>query len=673
MGLVSSLFVNLTLKHESFIANIRESQEHAEKFRESIDHNVKRATAVLETFFVLAAAEKLKEGLDRALEYGAGLNALADKAGVSTVAFQAFRFAAGEAGVSTEAFQVGMQKLTRTLGDAKAGSDKALTAFDLIGVSQKEIKNLTPEEALKRTAEALGKIEDPARRAHIEVALFGKSGQEMDPLLRQGAAGVEEAQKRVKELGLTLSEGQADKLHELSNEGKALGESFDASLSKIFADDADGLLELAKAAEKVIVSFSKLGEFMRGGVLTRERDGVIAALKLGFSPSEQTELGTREGAIARDAARIAERQKDVAYAQRNGLTDLPYGKRAAGDLEAARGYLGTDLDSALKDTGGFLLKKKDAEASDGLKDATDKASAFDAAIKGLTKSGDELVARLAAIKANLPTEEIALLIKRAADYAAIAAQGDKITSAQATTLKAAADRNYGLGEAIRTASREQEILNWHAESFAEIARRLDTDSDKYTKQVLASATKLSGDAALQEIDRGITSLHAFHDLAIQTGRQFFGDISGGIAAVITGAAKLGDVLVQSFERAAAALIASKIFDLFGGISLGGGQTIGTFLNFGGARAGGGGVDSGRTYLVGEKGPELFTAPGDGHIVPNDALRGMGGGPSAISVHVTTEPSPLFVQVVSTAVAQGNAAMADAARKAQRPGIARGRG
>jgi hypothetical protein len=42
----------------------------------------------------------------------------------------------------------------------------------------------------------------------------------------------------------------------------------------------------------------------------------------------------------------------------------------------------------------------------------------------------------------------------------------------------------------------------------------------------------------------------------------------------------------------------------------------------GARASGGPVSGGKTYLVGEQGPELFTAPTSGEIVPNDRLRSL---------------------------------------------------
>ena len=55
-----------------------------------------------------------------------------------------------------------------------------------------------------------------------------------------------------------------------------------------------------------------------------------------------------------------------------------------------------------------------------------------------------------------------------------------------------------------------------------------------------------------------------------------------------------------------------------------GGWIGGLLGLGGARAMGGPVSAGKTYLVGERGPELFTPPRSGTIVPNHAL-GQGGG------------------------------------------------
>ena len=59
--------------------------------------------------------------------------------------------------------------------------------------------------------------------------------------------------------------------------------------------------------------------------------------------------------------------------------------------------------------------------------------------------------------------------------------------------------------------------------------------------------------------------------------------------------------------------------------------------FGGGRAAGGPVSAGTTYLVGEKGPELFTPSGSGRIIPNSA---MGGGSNVINITVNGAIDPI---------------------------------
>jgi len=59
--------------------------------------------------------------------------------------------------------------------------------------------------------------------------------------------------------------------------------------------------------------------------------------------------------------------------------------------------------------------------------------------------------------------------------------------------------------------------------------------------------------------------------------------------------------------------------------------------FGGGRAAGGPVSAGTTYLVGEKGPELFTPSRSGSIIPNGS---MGGGSNVINITVNGAIDPI---------------------------------
>ena len=121
-------------------------------------------------------------------------------------------------------------------------------------------------------------------------------------------------------------------------------------------------------------------------------------------------------------------------------------------------------------------------------------------------------------------------------------------------------------------------------------------------------------------------------------KQIYGDIgmtikSGVVDAIqgaVDGTKSLGEVASNVLKN-----IANKVLDvainfaLFGAMSgtgTGGGLLGGLF----GKRAMGGPVSAGSSYMVGERGPELFTPKHGGSIVPNNAL---GGGSTSVVVNV----------------------------------------
>ena len=78
-----------------------------------------------------------------------------------------------------------------------------------------------------------------------------------------------------------------------------------------------------------------------------------------------------------------------------------------------------------------------------------------------------------------------------------------------------------------------------------------------------------------------------------------------------------------------------------------GNFIGDINPFGGARAAGGPVSMGRTYLVGEKGPELFSPGSNGTIIPNKALSGKSSGTTInISVSGAIDPASTARQIAT---------------------------
>jgi len=108
------------------------------------------------------------------------------------------------------------------------------------------------------------------------------------------------------------------------------------------------------------------------------------------------------------------------------------------------------------------------------------------------------------------------------------------------------------------------------------------------------------------------------------------DIKDGIAGLIKGTSTLGDMLNN---------VANKFLDialnqaLFGDVLGAGGKKGGGILGFltGGLLANGGTAAGGKSFVVGEKGPELFVPRSTGTVVPNNKLGG--GGSTNIVVNV----------------------------------------
>lgn len=140
--------------------------------------------------------------------------------------------------------------------------------------------------------------------------------------------------------------------------------------------------------------------------------------------------------------------------------------------------------------------------------------------------------------------------------------------------------------------------------------------------------ELEGEGAVQEwIDKNNKALEKQndigHDLGLTFASAFEDAIVGGkkFSEVLKG---LGDDILRIVTRKTITEpLAAGISDLVKGFDFG--------KFFGGARASGGPVSSGKAYLVGENGPELFAPGASGAIIPSGA---MGGSNVSITVNNT---------------------------------------
>ena len=173
-----------------------------------------------------------------------------------------------------------------------------------------------------------------------------------------------------------------------------------------------------------------------------------------------------------------------------------------------------------------------------------------------------------------------------------------------------------------------------------IEKEVKDEAEKYSL-LLQLREKYHDDLKkLTEADKKISDeLKEFRD----TYRPIFNEFGDGFVDAITGAEKFSDAIRDMAKNVIDSLLRimmqKMIFDqLFGAFESSFGPKSGSGTGDGSAsRTGtlGGPVQSGRSVLVGERGPEIFTPSSAGQITPNNEISGGGGVTIVQHINVTT--------------------------------------
>jgi len=151
---------------------------------------------------------------------------MSQASGVAIETLSGLAYAGKLSGIESEALGASMVKLTKGMADAAIGTGEAIRAYEALGINVKDstgnLKNA--DTVMAEIAAKFGSMEDGANKTALAVALFGKSGAAMIPMLNQGADGLQAAHEEAAKLGLVLD-----------NESSAAAERFNDNLTRLNA------------------------------------------------------------------------------------------------------------------------------------------------------------------------------------------------------------------------------------------------------------------------------------------------------------------------------------------------------------------------------------------------------------------------------------------------------
>lgn len=173
---------------------------------------------VAAAFAGLAEAASFTIGLSKAT------NRLKAQTGMNVETASAWISIADGYGVSAEKLGTNLTFLSKRIGDATSGSKGATAAleqFAAAGVSEATLRSKDMNRILVETAAGFENMR-AIDRTRLAVKLFGRSGRDLLPILSQGKSGVQELQKKMADMGLTIDTKTSKATKKLGGEQRNL-------------------------------------------------------------------------------------------------------------------------------------------------------------------------------------------------------------------------------------------------------------------------------------------------------------------------------------------------------------------------------------------------------------------------------------------------------------------
>lgn len=204
------------------------------------------------------AAKKLAEYISGAVTessaYADDILTLATQFGISTDALQEFQYMAGLTDTDLSTITGSMAKLTKSLGEtAKTG--EASDAFKRLGVNLYEAdgRMRSANDVFLDVIDRLGHMEEGVERDALAMDLFGKSAQELNPLIATGKEGIAAYAQEAHEMGAVL-DGEAlgalgemdDGFVRLEQAGVALKNTIGVALAPAITAVTNGIISLSQ-------------------------------------------------------------------------------------------------------------------------------------------------------------------------------------------------------------------------------------------------------------------------------------------------------------------------------------------------------------------------------------------------------------------------------------------
>ncbi len=208
------------------------------------------------------------------------LNTLSKQTGISTSDLQMYAASADLLDVSVEAMAKSHQKLKKNMLGAMDGTNEQAQYFEQLGISitNSDGSLRDANDVFDETIAALGKMENETERDAIAMAIFGKSANELNPLIEDGGETYAKVADIMSKHGLEpVSQEELDKANAFNDQIDTIKLVFTQAMQIIGTKIAGYLLPLMEKVTEVAGNIAGKIAGLSGGKLAK-LGGLSAAL-----------------------------------------------------------------------------------------------------------------------------------------------------------------------------------------------------------------------------------------------------------------------------------------------------------------------------------------------------------------------------------------------------------
>jgi len=516
----------------------------------------------------------LRSVVDESIRYAESIGQLSKLANASTEEFQRAAYAAKSVGIESEKLADIYKDVNDKVGEfLQTGGGELKDFFDVIGpkvgVTAEQFRNLSGPQALQLYVSSLQKAGVNQQEMTFYMEAIADEASALAPILRDGGQSFNQLGDEAEKAGLVLANGDISRVGETAAKLRELNSALQVRLANFVVENSAVIISLANALDTVArAAMNAVNAYRRFKL--QQGLGLAENTANGFlsSPAQKADARRKADQFRYEIAKIDGKVDTKGSFRDYSITGVP-------ELRNTNtAFVPANFKADSKKTGGGSSR-----SGGGVSAAKKAADEFDRKLNDLQ---DRLYPEVEALRKY--REELDLIAK--------AFERGKITADQA----------------------------------AEARKRLAFEgytANSIVGEIMADdKPKVDVDAIGEGLDNLYDRMRGFRDksgaLTVQVAKSF-GDMATDTVAAL-------DRMASAVQGGGVLNILSAVLQM--GLQLGSigafGSKIATNINTP-RRAWGGPVNAGQMYMVGERGPEMFVAGNNGHIVPNHRLSGGSGG------------------------------------------------